>query len=189
MRPFLPLLLAVQATFSPVMSRAQLPALPAPSAPAESVATSFLTHMKAQDWPGAAQYFDSREIARFADVFQRYAAQPQAGEGMAQILGITREELLALPPADLFAQFLAVGAKANPDLYEAMKTSTYQILGRIAEDSDQVHLVLRGAMTLKGVAFSAVEVRSFHRSPQGWRLQMPPEMSGLVLGLEAGLQH
>jgi len=166
----------------------QGPVLPPPAAPPESVVVGLLRHLQRHDWPGVAAYYDPAEVARFADVMHRFLAVPGAGEGLAQALSLSVEESLALSPPALFAQFLALGARTNPEVFDALKTAEYRVVGRVEEDAAHIHLVLRGRMSLKGLALNATELRSFRQTSRGWRLELPNEMQGFIVGLEAGMK-
>lgn len=168
---------------------AQLPPMPVASAPPESVMTGFYAHLKAQDWTGTASYYDLEDITRFADIVNRFAQIPGAREGFIQGLGLSDSAFAALSPTELYARIMELGLKANPDVTEATRTTVYRILGRVEEDSTHLHLVVRGAATIKGMAFTVTEVRSFHRGAAGWRLSMPSTMQGLMIGLESAMQQ
>jgi hypothetical protein len=180
------LLLGLSPAFA--VTAAQEPVVLPASFPPESVAVAFFKHHHSYGWHGSAPYFDPAELGRFADIIQRFLERRDTRKGLAKIFQLSVAEIQALSPQALLEHFLTLASKREPTIFNAARTATFATLGRVEEDSSHVHLVIRTELAFRGMGFAATEVRSFRRTPDGWRLELPYPMQGLMIGMEAALR-
>lgn len=182
MRALLALTLLLHAPVQVAAQAATTATEPAP----EAVTLEFLQALKRSDWAAAVSYSDPVEMAAFANIFHRLAETPGAEQELAQIFNLKEgEQVAALPPAELVARMLAYSIGRNPETSAALKTAEYQVLGRVDEGSDQTHVVLRVTIRVQSAQVGTAEIRSLRHTAQGWRLQLPAEMKGMIAGFAA----
>jgi hypothetical protein len=161
-------------------SAASLPA----TAPADTVTMRMIGAMQKQDYSAAATYFDPVETNEFMEAFRPLTSNPDAAATFAQALGLPDAAALgSATPIELLGRFLAVAAKTNPEMFEALSTAKYAIIGQATEGTTQTHVILRATLTMRGHEMSAAELRSLVKRDVGWRIQLPVEMRGMMIGL------
>lgn len=163
-------------------------AIPA-SLPADSVTMRMLSAIQKQDYSAAATFFDPVETDEFIAAFRPLTSSPEAAATFAQALGLPDGAALAsATPTELLGRFLSVAAKANPDAFESVSTARYAIVGQVMEGGTQTHVVLRASLSMKGYDITTAELRSLIKRDVGWRIQLPAEMRGMIVGLKVAAQ-
>ncbi|MEM6793151.1 MAG: hypothetical protein AAF725_04180 [Acidobacteriota bacterium] len=165
------------------------PALEAQTTPsATELAEKYFGLLQKEDFQGAAQLFDPAALAEFRGSMSFLLELPEEARG--QFFGIffgpeaTVESVKALSDPDFFAAFLkSVLAQAGGVSFDGL-----QVIGEVAEGTDQVHVVTRNQATAAGISIEAMEVVSFKRSGEGpWAMQMSGRFKGVAEQLKNAL--
>lgn len=153
----------------------------------EALAARALAVTSAFDWAGLARLIDPSELERVQHVFGRLMeAEPDPTVlGMFDVT--TREEFLALPPHDVMIAFLEI-AEVQQQL-RSVEILDGRVIGIVRESDDEAHAVIRQTVRMMGFDISTPDIISMRRREGGWWLQMGPELEGMLIGLEAGLQE
>ena len=153
----------------------------------EALAARALAVTSSFDWPGLARLIDPSELERVQHVFGRLMeAEPDPNVfGMFDVT--SREEFLALPPHEVMIAFLEI-AEVQQQL-RSVQILDGRVIGIVRESDDQAHAVIRQTVRLQGMEISTPDIISMRRRDGGWWLQMGPELEGMLVGLEAGLQE
>ena len=80
------------------------------------------------------------------------------------------DELRALSKEAFFISFLKGSLFSQPEIFEAMKSMQYTIIGTAAEDNGVVHVLYRLKMSMLGSEVEELETISLKQSGDTWRL-------------------
>lgn len=170
---------------------------PPKDATPEQVATEAYARMKAGDWQGAAETFDPAALARFRAMMQPVidaAAKPAPASDDGTVAIDTSGMVLAMlfSPATSIDEVRALSdaefmgrVMKNMTGMGKVQLDRQTLLGAVPEGPDVVHLVARAQASADGVAMTQMEVITLNRTPDGWRLAMSGDMSGLAEALGA----
>lgn len=165
-------------------------AVPDVSASPEDVAAAAFAHMQAGDWAASAELFDPGELGRFRVMMMNALdLSDDSGEhgGLLKALfgpDATPQSLRELSDARFMAAIMSgLVGKTGVELREQ------RLFGHVAEDDDTVHVVARNTFAANELVMSKMEVVTLRRTPQGWRLALKGEMTGLAEALSAARQR
>jgi len=186
---FLTLMLALAISYQP---------LPAVSAQAEqdtpeAVAKAYVTATQTGDWAKAASFMHPDSLAQLKKVFEPIFAHEKASEVAGPIFGVkSRAEFDQASGAQMFEKLMSGVVAAVPGFNKVMDKVSFDIIGRVTETPEVVHLVYRAQAPLddfqlkgapditKNITFSKMEVMTLKRYENTWRLTLPGELEGMA---------
>jgi hypothetical protein len=151
-----------------------------PAMSAEQVAAEAYARMRAGDWTSAAEAFDSAALKQFRDMMAPMLEGP-VGEAMAGMFfgtGSSGSDLAKMNDAAFFAGFMRTVSGGT-----GARLDGQEILGKVAEGPDRLHLVTRATAEAMGVRMTQMEVVTLNRTPLGWRLALSGELEGMAQAL------
>jgi len=99
----------------------------------------------------------------------------------------TRAEATAASDSAIMAGLMRFGFGQQPAVAEAMRSSSYKIIGTVREGPDTAHVVARISMNIEGIHVSQVDVTSLMRSGTTWRAMLKGDLSDMAAKLRAAL--
>jgi len=172
--------------------------LPAVSAQAEqdtpeAVAKAYVTATQTADWAKAASFMHPDSLAQLKKVFEPIFTHEKASEIAGPIFGVkSRAEFDQASGAQMFEKLMSGVVAAVPGFNKVMDQVSFDIIGRVAETPELVHLVYRTQVPLddmqpkgapnitKNVTFSKMEVMTLKRYENTWRLTLSGEIEGMA---------
>lgn len=170
-------------------------AVPSPGASPEEVAAAAFAHMQAGEWEASAELFDPGELKRFRDMMQSVldvtsetsatGAAPRDDEYLTMLFGAgaSVESVRSMSDQGFMAAMLSALIGGGQ-----VQLREQRSFGHVAESDDIVHVVTRNSFAVGEVTASKMEVITLRRTPNGWRLAMKGEMTGLAERLSAALK-
>ena len=138
-------------------------------------------------WEEMARLIDPAELQRVQNTFGRLMqAQPDPNVfAMFDVEDV--DAFLALPPHDVMMSFLEI-AEVQQQL-ASVQILDGHVIGMVREGDDQAHAVVRQTVRVQEIEVTSIDVISMRRRDGMWWLQMGPELEGMLVGLEAGLNE
>lgn len=152
----------------------------------ERAAAQLLEASSRRDWDRYAELTDPNELKSFRDalapLIEGVAKKP--AEEQTHVLslfagGTDVNTVLAWTPREFFARFLKGVGSLEP-LKSALGGVESQIIGIVREGTDDAHAVVRSRRKLLTRKIEKVDVLSFHKSNEGWKLRLPSEYQALA---------
>lgn len=182
-RLLLPVLLATSAL--PLQAQAPAPAAAA-NTPQATVA-AMNQAMERGDWKAAAAQFDPQALKDFRAMLMPVIDAAPAAQRETMVKTMfdigSLDELKRASDGDFFASYmggilsLAGGKLVSND-----------IIGEVAEGADVRHVVTRSRVAAQGIEMTKMDVVSLRRTPQGWRVQLKGDMTGMAELMKRRLQ-
>ena len=156
---------------------------------AQQVTMRFIDAMRANDWKAVAALMHPGALRQLREFFSVLFEAPNADPIRRELLGVSSAaEAKALSDTAMFESLLRVSAK-SPELADAFRTATVQILGQVNEGPDTAHVVYRMQITLEGTPVTTMDVFSLARSPAGWRGLLKGDMAAFAAAIRAAVQR
>ncbi|MFL5541405.1 MAG: hypothetical protein ACJ8J0_20625 [Longimicrobiaceae bacterium] len=175
-------------TLAPLLFATLLAALPAAAAAQETpeqVAERYLATMKAKDWAANAALVHPAELDSIKAAFVDVARSDTSTAGLRALFNVTSaRELEALPPAQVYARFVASTVGSQAEMTQFLSTAVFHVLGHVSE-GDSVYVVYRVRATGAGGPVSQVTVMSLRRDGAGWKTRLTDELQTTIGALHA----
>jgi hypothetical protein len=149
----------------------------------EQVATQYLQTMKTADWAGNAALMHPAEQDSLKAAILEVVASDTSTTGMRQVFNVTTAaELRALPPQQVYQRFVANTVGSQPGMREMLAAATFAVIGHV-EQADTAYVVYRVSAAAEGNTLSQVTVLSLRRSGGAWKVRLPEELKGMMMGM------
>jgi hypothetical protein len=142
---------------------------------AEKVVDAYIGAMTQGDLQTCATLMHPQALTGLQDILMpiRNMAKKAGREKtfLSLFSGVTSaDQLLALSKEQFFVSFLEGSLFSQPEIFEAMKTMQYTIIGSAPEGEAVVHVLYRLKMNMMGTDIEELETISLQRSGDSWRL-------------------
>ena len=149
------------------------------------------------DFKAFVSYVHPAELDAFKailwDVLEQAAAKDTLGaaDEWMNALGLHVENgaLVDVPSDSFMVHFMTFVTTANPTLAELMKTSTFEIIGQVAEGDSLIHVVTRVKASVGEMTSTQMDVETLRRYNDGWRLTLRGQMEGLAEEIAAQMRR
>lgn len=179
-------LIAALAACLVVAAYSQTPA-PTPENP-EAVAKAYFAAMQASDWDKCANLLHPDALGSMKRTFAAIINADVSGGAAKAIFGLkSNEEFAQLTGSAIFERLMNFMVGAVPEMKTALASSKTNVLGKVTEGVDLVHVVYRTQIKMSGVEVSEVELMSFKKHGATWRGLLTADMEEMVTKLAEGL--
>lgn len=151
---------------------------------ASETARDFYDSLKHENYSAAARYFDPAALREFRllmnfgneitdeqkQVFYQEIFQPD----------LTDESIKSLSDADFLAAFLH-GVLTSESFSHVLDYKNLEIIGELEERRNLVHVLTRQRISLVGHEMELVEVVSFNRIGDEWKIRMTGKLKGVAV--------
>ncbi|HKX27695.1 MAG TPA: hypothetical protein VJ302_08380 [Blastocatellia bacterium] len=169
----------------------------APEQP-EEVAKAYVEATRAADWSRCAGLMHPEALQQvrelFAPLVDMAGKSAKDDKEMELVLGVKNQaEFDRLSGTEVFARFLGLLTRVSPELKGVLGSSSFEIVGRVQEHPDLVHIVYRMQINLPGpnlraaVPFTKLSVLTMRRSEQAWRVELSGDLRGVIQSMAATL--
>jgi len=156
----------------------------------EAVVGQLMGAMKANDWGRATALMHPAALHQVRILLDPILTTDGAALDTARhlLFGFdTRTVAAAASDSAVMVGLMRFGMSQQPKLPDALRSSTYQLLGVVREGPDTVHVVGRVSMTFGGSTVSQIEVTSLMRAGSTWRALMKGDWTNMASRLRATL--
>jgi hypothetical protein len=101
----------------------------------------------------------------------------------------SRAAATAASDSSVVVALIKFGMSQRPKMADALRSSSYRLLGLVHEGPDTVHVVGRVSMTVAGTSGNQIEVTSLMRAGSTWRALMKGDWTEMASRLRAALIH
>lgn len=180
-----------------------IPSLPSvlaqtPADTPEAVGKAYVDATLASDWAKAASLTHPESLAQFKKLFEPIFANEKSAVMAGILIGVnSRAEFDQLNDAQMFEKLLGsmMGGIIGelPGFDKTLSKASFNIIGQIAETPDLVHLLYRTQVPLdemrlkdapadlfKNITVTKLEVMTFKRFENTWRLTLSSELEGMA---------
>ena len=175
-------------TLAPLLLATLLAVLPCAAAAQETpeqVAERYLATMKAKDWAGNAALVHAAELDSLKAAFVDVARSDTSTAGLRALFNVaSARELEALPPAQVYARFVASTVGSQADMNQFLSTAVFKVLGHVSE-GDSAYVVYRVSATGAGGPMRQVTVMSLRRDGSAWKTRLTDELQATIAALHA----
>lgn len=158
----------------------------APADSPEAVVVAMNEAMAKGDWKASATWFDPKALKDFRAMLAPVLDAVPNGQGGSMIAMLfdaeSADSLKRASDAEYFASFIAGTMRMSGSELESN-----EIIGSVAEGDDLRHVVTRSTASAQGVRITNMEVISLRKTPQGWRVLLKGDMTGMVETLKSRL--
>lgn len=166
----------------------------------EAVAKDFMEAFRAADWPKAAGVMHPEALKQLRSMFGPLIALAEKKEKERQqieeLFGVkNKAEFDKLSDAEVFAKLFDLVAAVSPETKSALNSSSFDIIGNVAEAPDRMHVVYRMHLKLpipnlaEPIAFSKLDVMTLRKFENTWRAELKGDLQGVIQGMMAALQE
>jgi len=163
---------------------------------ATEVATKAYEAFRQSDWVTYASWMHPRALERFESIlrpaFDVMIQVDSAGNVPEEFKWydstIKTEEFLNMPPGEFFAFSMSELTKAVPGLGEALRGSSMEVIGEVAEGDSLVHAVVRTSAEAMGMGMTEVSVMTSAVSDGEYRLMLSGQIEGLATAVAQGMR-
>ncbi len=154
----------------------------------EAAAEAYVTAMKDGNWMGMAGLMHAEALAELREIFTPMFALPESQDVLPDLLGVeTLTEAEALTDTELFAAFMRFIVTQDPDVADALRTSTVQVLGHVLEGDRDAHVVFRTSMKVSGIDMTQMDVITLRRAGMTWRGLLKGDLSAVAMAIRQAL--
>jgi hypothetical protein len=157
----------------------------------EEVCGVYFNLLREGEWGTVAELYDSQALADFKDMMSFILEIPdeEATEVFSAIFGpgTTKEDLTAMSDSEFFSSFLG-GVMAQTAVIGQLDFTDYKVLGSVPEGDDVRHVVTRMHVELGEIKVEAMEVISFRKRGDDWKILMQGKMKGVAEQLRKGFR-
>jgi hypothetical protein len=159
--------------------------LPAQSETPEVVAQLYVSAMRQGDWQGMSRLMHPEALRQLRILLGPMLEAPEAEELREAVLGLrTAADARALGDTALFAGFLKAVAGQSPELERVLKGARTEIIGKVSEGADTVHVLMRVTLTVEGIQVSQMDIWTACRYGNTWRGMLKGDMAALAAALK-----
>ncbi|HSU16725.1 hypothetical protein [Longimicrobium sp.] len=149
----------------------------------EQVATQYLQTMKAADWAGNAALIHPVEQDSLKAAVLEVIASDTSTAGLRQVFNVaSAAELRALPAQQVYQRFVANTIGTQPGMREMLAAASFTAIGHV-DQGDTSYVVYRVTAQAEGNTLSQVTVLSLRRDGGGWKVRLPEELKGMMMGM------
>ena len=156
-----------------------LPATASAQTP-EALALDYYERFEAQDWGSIAEFYHEDALSDLREMLQPLFASIEDPRALAQLFGpgvdagtiqlMNDEEFFTLVFGGLISRML-----------QQVELGAFEVVGRVEEGEDLLHLVTRQTAVTQGIEITSVEVITMRRSDEGdFKLALSGEIRGMA---------
>jgi hypothetical protein len=139
--------------------------------------------MKTADWAANAALMHPAEQDSLKAAIVEVVATDTSTAGLRQVFNVgSPAELRALPPQQIYQRFVANTVGSQPGMREMLAAATFGVIGHV-QQGDTAYVVYRVTASAEGNALSQVTVLSLRRDGAGWKVRLPEELKGMMMGM------
>lgn len=155
---------------------------------ATETAADYFNVLKQKNYTAAVKYFDPMALDDFRQTMSFiYEIPAEAKQEFFQVFfgpGANQESILKLSDTEFFASFLRA-VMAQAEAAGKINIKGMEILGEVMEGSDIAHIVTRNRASVGEIYMESMEVVSFKRKGNEWKLLMSGKIKGMANQLRA----
>lgn len=152
---------------------------------ATAVAGRYAEAMRAGEYDGMAALMHPDALAELRDMFRPVLATP-VGDAVTASLGLPpAADLAAATDEEFFSAFMRALVEQDPEMVQALRASTTDLIGSVPEGADTMHVVYRTRMMIEEVELSEMGVISLARSGTEWRTLLAGDVAGVAAALHS----
>ena len=153
----------------------------------EDICKSYFEMLQNQEWDEISALYDKTTLHDFREMMSFMAELPDAVSGplLTQFFGegTTSGGIKEMSDEKFFSGFLkGVMAQAGSVNFEQV-----EVLGSVSEGDDVQHVVTRTAVAMGELSMDSMEVISFKRNDNGWKILLQGKIKGLAQQIKAAL--
>jgi len=155
-------------------------------------AKDYFNLLKQQHYNAVAGYYDPATLAEFRQLMNFQNEMPaEKRQAYFQTFfspALTEESAAKLSDSDFFASFLR-GVLSTEKLGDALRLDNLGIIGEVMEGEDVAHVVVRNRLSVGETDIESIEVITFKKTGDEWKVQMSGKLKGIALTLRWELTH
>jgi len=157
----------------------------------ESVVAQLMAASRANDWGRVAGLTHPAALHQLRLLMDPIlmGERPALDTARQMLFGLpSREAAAAASDSAIMVGLMHFGVSQQPNAADALRSSSYRLLGTVQEGSDTVHVVGRIAMNFRGSAVTQIEVTSLTRFGGTWRCLLRGDWTAMASRLRQALQ-
>lgn len=156
----------------------------------EAISRSYLEMLKQKQWSEIATLYDPKALSDFREMMAFIYEMPD--EVSSKVLpslfgpGSTKESIKSMSDLQFFSSFLQ-GIMAQAAQVGQLDFKKIDILGSVSEGDSLRHVVTRTYASIGDIDMESMEVISFRKSDDKWRIMMQGKMKGMAQHIRKAL--
>ncbi len=159
---------------------------------ASETAAEYFNVLKKKHYNTAATYFDPTALNDFRQTMSFINEIPaEAQQEFFQVFfgpGANQKSISELSDTDFFASFLRA-VMAQAEAAGTINIEGIEILGKVMEGSDIAHIVTRNRASVGKIYMESMEVISFKKKGNEWKLLMSGKIKGMANQLRSAFSR
>lgn len=162
-----------------------------PTGSPEAISRSYFEMLKQKQWTTIAELYDPKALSDFREMMSFLSEVPdEAASRVFSSLfgpGSTKESVKAMPDLQFFSSFLQ-GVMAQAAQLGQLDFKKIDVLGSVSEGDSLRHVITRTQVLLGDIDMEAMEVVSFRKNDDKWRILMQGKMKGMAQHIRNALK-
>jgi len=158
----------------------------------EAISRSYLEMLKQKQWAKIADLYDPKALSDFREMMSFILEVPD--EAASKVLpslfgpGSTKESITSMSDLQFFSSFLQ-GITAQAVQLGQLDFKKIDVLGSVSEGDSIQHVITRTYASIGDIDMESMEVISFRKTDDKWRILLQGKMKGMAQHLKNALKQ